>query len=159
MRSWVLARRAIGLAVLMSSLVFGGAAAAAGGPKGFIKTEMTPFQFAVSPGGVQLFHTETKVYGWRISLLYGTQKKIYGLDTGLFSDAYALSGIQLGLGNQVIGELRGVQVGVANGALEGRGLQLGFLNRAKSMKGLQLGILNFNDAGFLPVFPLFNFAR
>lgn len=26
------------------------------------------------------------------------------------------------------------------------------------MKGLQLGILNWNDQGFLPVFPFFNFT-
>ena len=91
-------------------------------------------------------------------LLYGTQKKVYGLDTGLFSDAYALKGLQAGLGNQVLGKMQGVQVGLANGADHGAGLQLGVLNRAKSMKGLQLGVLNFNDEGFLPVFPLFNFT-
>lgn len=134
------------------------ASAAGGGPKGFIKTGMTPFQLAVAPGGVQLFHKETPVYGWRVSLLYGVQKKVYGLDMGLFSDAYALKGLQIGLANQVLGEMKGVQVGAANGVDEGKGLQIGFLNRAHSMKGLQIGVLNFNDEGFLPVFPLFNFT-
>ncbi len=152
------ARRRTGLVLLLALLSFAGPAVAAGGPKGFIKTKMTPFQLAIAPGGVQIFHKETKVYGWRLSLLYGTQKKVYGLDTGLFSDAYALKGLQAGLGNQVLGEMRGIQLGLANGADHGKGLQLGVLNRAKSMKGLQLGVLNFNDEGFLPVFPLFNFT-
>jgi len=158
MRRSAFARWSTGLAVVLSALLFSGPSMAAGGPKGFIKTTMTPFQIAVAPGGVQLFHKETKVYGWRVSLLYGTQKKVYGLDTGLFSDAYALKGLQAGLGNQVLGKMQGVQVGLANGADHGAGLQLGVLNRAKSMKGLQLGVLNFNDEGFLPVFPLFNFT-
>ena len=158
MRGSAFVRRATGLVVVLSALLFSGPSAAAGGPKGFIKTSVTPFQLAVAPGGVQIFHKETKVYGWRVSLLYGTQKKVYGLDTGLFSDAYALKGLQAGLGNQVLGKMQGVQVGLANGVDHGYGFQLGVLNRAKSMKGLQLGVLNFNDEGFLPVFPLFNFT-
>ena len=158
MRRTALSRRAIPLLAILGILALGGPSTAAGGPKGFIKTKMTPFQLAVSPGGVQLFHKETKVYGWRLSLFYGTQKKVYGLDTGFFSDAYALKGVQAGIGNQVLGKMQGVQLGVANGVDHGYGVQLGVLNRAKSMKGLQLGVLNFNDEGFLPVFPLFNFT-
>lgn len=143
MRSSAFTRWSTGLVTVLFLSLSGGPSHAAGGPKGFIKTTMTPFQIAVAPGGVQLFHKETKVYG---------------LDTGLFSDAYALKGLQAGLGNQVLGKMQGVQVGLANGADHGAGLQLGVLNRAKSMKGLQLGVLNFNDEGFLPVFPLFNFT-
>jgi hypothetical protein len=31
-------------------------------------------------------------------------------------------------------------------------------NRAASLKGLQFGVINFNDNGFLPFFPIFNFG-
>jgi hypothetical protein len=40
-----------------------------------------------------------------------------------------------------------------------KGLQIGLLNRARELEGLQIGLLNFNERGFLPVFPLFNFGR
>ncbi len=43
-------------------------------------------------------------------------------------------------------------------AENGKGLQIGFWNVAKEMTGLQIGLLNFNDKGFLPIFPLFNFG-
>lgn len=69
-----------------------------------------------------------------------------------------MSGIQLGLGNQVFEEMNGLQLGVANSNDNGYGLQIGILNRTHGMKGLQIGILNWNDQGFLPVFPFFNFT-
>ncbi len=154
-RTHVSRRFAVGLGLI--ALLSTGTATAAGGPSGFIKTDWTPFQFALSPGGVQLFHKETAVTGLRLSLLYGTQKKVYGIDAGLFSDAYTLEGVQLGLANQALEKLDGVQVGIANGADHGAGLQLGILNKAHAMHGVQIGVLNFNDEGFLPVFPLINF--
>ena len=39
------------------------------------------------------------------------------------------------------------------------GIQIALLNRARELKGLQIGLLNFNERGFLPVFPLFNIGR
>ena len=35
-------------------------------------------------------------------------------------------------------------------------VQLGLFNSCRS--GVQIGLLNFNENGFLPVFPLFNFS-
>jgi hypothetical protein len=69
------------------------------------------------------------------------------------------TGFQTGLANNVAGRLSGFQLGFANAAQDGTGLQIGFLNRSTSMRGLQLGVLNWNENGFLPFFPLFNFAR
>jgi hypothetical protein len=40
-----------------------------------------------------------------------------------------------------------------------RGFQLGIITRAEELVGLQLGLLNFNENGFLPVFPIFNIGR
>jgi hypothetical protein len=76
------------------------------------------------------------------------------------------------LGNSVEGTLRGVQfAGLSAYASEGGGVQiagglarattltgfqLGLMTYADEMKGLQIGLLNFNESGFLPIFPLFN---
>ena len=134
------------------------AGAAHASSEGWFHAPMTPVQIAFTPGGQQVFDKTTPVYGLRLSLLYGTQKKIYGLDLGLFSDVHEMAGIQVGLGNQVFEEMNGLQLGVANSNDKGHGLQIGILNRTHGMKGLQLGILNWNDRGFLPVFPFFNFT-
>ncbi len=44
-------------------------------------------------------------------------------------------------------------------ATEFKGFQLALFTWAKEMEGLQIGLLNFNEKGFLPVFPIFNFGR
>lgn len=125
--------------------------------EGFLDATFTPFQLAISPPSVQLFTRTTPVYGVRLNLLYGNQSELYGLDLGLFGDAYTLGGIQLGLGNQVFGALHGVQLGLANSSEKGAGLQIGLLNRTHHMRGLQIGLINWNDEGLLPVLPFFNF--
>ena len=52
----------------------------------------------------------------------------------------------------------GAQVSlVYNDATDVKWVQAAFVNYAKSAK-IQVGILNFNDNGFLPFFPLFNFS-
>ena len=150
------ARRA--LAAVSAAGVLLALPATASASSGWIDASVTPFQLGVSPPGQQLFDEETDVYGLRLNLLYGTNQNVAGFDLGLFSDAYALTGLQVGGGNQVKGKLYGVQLGFANSADKGAGLQIGVMNRTHSMKGLQIGILNWNDEGFLPVFPLFNFS-
>ena len=149
-----------GCLVLAGALLAGVLAAPspAAASTGWIHASMTPFQLGLTPPGQQLFDEETSVYGLRLNLLYGSNKSVNGLDLGLFGDAYALNGIQIGGGNQVKGKLRGLQLGFANSADKGAGLQIGVMNRTHSMKGLQIGILNWNDEGFLPVFPFFNFS-
>ncbi len=125
---------------------------------GWIHASVTPFQVGIAPAGAQLFHEETAVYGLRLSLLYVTNKRVGGLDLGLFGDAERMDGLQVGVGNQVLGELHGVQLGFANSADHGGGLQIGVLNKTHDLQGLQIGLINWNDEGFLPVFPLFNFS-
>jgi hypothetical protein len=89
--------------------------------------------------------------------LTGLQLGIFGADTR----GGRMRGIQLGL---ILGsfskEVAGFQSSlIANSMTSGRGLQVGgIFNVAEDMKGLQLGLINFNENGFLPVFPLFNFG-
>lgn len=146
------------LLLLLSLPIARSADAASGGADGWVHAPATPVQLAFSPPGLQVFDYATPVYGLRLSLLYGSQISITGLDLGLFSDAKKLNGVQLGLGNQVFGAMNGIQVGVANSADDGTGVQLGLWNRSHGLRGLQIGLINWHDEGFLPVFPFFNFA-
>ena len=69
-------------------------------------------------------------------------------------------GFQLsGIAN-IAGDLHGVQVsGIHNYTNSGSGLQIGgVINIADNLVGLQIGVLNFNNNGFLPFFPIFNFG-
>jgi hypothetical protein len=103
----------------------------------------------------------------------GTQR---GVQLGLVNQVLGdCTGAQTAaLGTSVEGRLRGVQIaGLVSLASEGSGVQiapflahatefsgfqLGLFTSAGEMKGLQLGLLNFNENGFLPIFPLFNFG-
>lgn len=51
-----------------------------------------------------------------------------------------------------------VDVGGLNVSKEST-VQVGFLNVTRKISGFQFGILNIADNGFLPVFPIFNFAK
>jgi len=164
-------------------------AATASASDGWLTLPFTPFQLSIASGASQIFSRATPVYGLRLSIFYGTQSKVAGLDLGLFNDADSLSGVgvgfcnvtrengagaQLGAGcsqvegdftglqaafvNQVGGRFAGFQLGLGNGAGNGAGLQVGLVNHAGSMRGVQLGLLNWNDNGFLPLFPLVNFG-
>jgi hypothetical protein len=100
-----------------------------------------------------------------------------GLQVALANEvAGDCTGVQIGGAvNRVEGRLRGVQLsGVMVHAGDGagvqiapilaqatklRGFQFGLVTHAQEMRGLQLGLLNFNENGFLPVFPIFNFGR
>ena len=100
--------------------------------------------------------------GLQISGLKSKSLRMYGIQvSGLMSDALDGYGLQLsGIGSK--GELSGgVQVsGIINRSKESfKGVQVApILNYSKKMTGLQIGLLNFNESGFLPVFPIFNFG-
>lgn len=147
-------------AVLVASILLTGwttVGHAAGGSAGFVSAPYTPFQLAFGPPGLQVFTKPTPVYGLRLALLHGTQKKVIGLDAGLFVDVVDLTGLQTGLGNQVFGKMRGVQIGVANSNDSGAGVQIGIVNRTHKMRGIQIGLINWNDGALVPFLPFFNF--
>ena len=160
---------------------------AAGGCAARRNLPLTPLQLAIAPN-VSVFAQETPVWGASINGLYGIQHEVKGIDVGPLNEVKELigvgagvvnvartqviglqtgmgnsvegpiTGLQLGAANMIEGNLVGAQLGVGNIAHGGSGLQVGLLNVGTSLKGVQLGLLNFNEAGFLPFFPLFNFA-
>lgn len=85
-----------------------------------------------------------------------------GMQVGVFVNYVEgrLSGVQLSGLAAYSGQGTGVQIAsVMARAKKLRGFQFALVTVAEEMKGLQLGLLNFNDNGFLPVFPIFNLGR
>ena len=125
---------------------------------------------------VQIFSEDTAIKGIRLSLLYGKNTSITGLDWGLVNHTtsgqslgiqYGLvglsdadfTGLQDNFVNVTKGNFEGLQWGFVNYANYAHGLQIGFVNYAKSMKGLQIGLVNvIKTGGFMPVFPIVNWS-
>lgn len=137
--------------------------------------ESKPVQVALFPP-IQLVSEDEAIGGVRVSLLYGKNTTVSGLDIGLVSHATSgvSKGVQFGLVgivdadftgfqdtwvNVTKGKMEGFQWGVVNYAGHASGFQLGFVNYAQTMKGLQIGLLNFiNQGGQFPVFPIVNWS-
>lgn len=111
--------------------------------------EWTPFQLSlVKP--VQLFPEETKVEGLRLNLIYGVNKEMTGLDLGIVNEVTGTTkGVQAAyiLGGNISRDLDGAQIvwgfggvnvtgGVANG-LQIAGVS-GGVNWAEEFNGVQL---------------------
>jgi hypothetical protein len=78
---------------------------------------MTPFQASLfSP--VQLFTSDTPVYGMRLNVIYGEQAQVWGLDVGTANR-------------------------ITSSAI---GLQIGGVNWGRDFTGLQIGSFNLNDS-------------
>lgn len=125
---------------------------------------------------IQLVPEDEGVSGVRLSLLYGRNKYVTGLDWGLVS--HSTSGMSMGVQfggigivdadfagwqNSVVnitkGNFEGFQWGLVNYAGHASGFQLGFVNYARSMKGLQIGLVNIiKQGGQFPVFPIVNWS-
>ena len=97
-----------------------------------------------------------------MSLLYGSNASVKGLDVGLVSRnrrglskglQYAgvgiIDGDFVGWQNNFIGITRGTFTGFQSGAYnelgDGEAFQLGFVNRARNVSGLQIGLVNISD--------------
>lgn len=126
---------------------------------------------------VQLFDENTSITGLRISLLYGKNTRVTGLDWGLVNHTTSgvSKGVQFGLVgiveadftgwqdnavNITHGNFEGFQWGIVNYAGTMNGLQLGLVNYASNIdKGLQIGLINIiKHGGQFPVFPIVNWA-
>jgi hypothetical protein len=125
---------------------------------------------------IQLVPEEDAISGVRLSLLYGKNKYVTGLDWGLVSHCTSgmSKGVQFGVVgyveadfmgwqssvvNYTKGNFEGFQWGFVNYAGHANGLQLGFVNYAVSMKGLQVGLVNIiKQGGQFPVFPIVNWS-
>jgi hypothetical protein len=125
---------------------------------------------------IQIVPEENAVSGVRLSLLYGKNKYVTGLDWGLVSHSTSgmSKGVQFGIVglvdadftgwqstavNITRGNFEGFQWGVVNYAGHASGFQLGFVNYAVSMNGLQIGLVNIiKQGGQFPVFPIINWS-
>ena len=132
-----------------------------------------PFQLALL-NPVQIFPERESVSGLRLSILYGKNVNVTGLDlsfiaahaTGNFTGVqWALVGLADGdfLGwqgsfiNLTGRTMHGFQWGLFNKAARVEGLQLGLVNVAGTIHGLQIGLLNMIDkGGWLPVMIIVN---
>ena len=84
-----------------------------------------------------------------------------GVQIGAANSAKQVLGLQLGLAVNTVDERgRGLQAGaVWNRAKRLSGLQFGLIrNQADELVGVQTGLINISKNGFVPIFPLFNFA-
>ena len=134
-----------------------------------------PIQLALF-APIQLFPESNSITGIRLSLIYGKNTSVTGLDWGLVNHTTAgrSMGVQFGLVgladadflgwqdnaiNIVKGDFEGLQWGFVNYADHANGLQLGFVNYARTLKGLQIGLVNIiKQGGAFPVFPIINWS-
>ncbi|SHI26244.1 VC2662 family protein [Ferrimonas marina] len=98
-------------------------------------------------------------------------KSMTGVSFGLWNWNKGMTkGANLGMVN-VANDVHGANVGLVNvsqgytafdwsavNVSESSHAQLGIFNKTTELKGIQLGLINCADNGFLPCFPLFNFA-
>jgi hypothetical protein len=133
-----------------------------------------PIQLALF-NPIQIFDENTSITGLRISLLYGKNAQLTGLDWGMVNQTGSVKGVQFGLvgltENNFTGwqdnfvnitndHFEGLQWGFVNYAGTVNGVQIGFVNYAANMKkGLQIGLVNIiKQGGQFPVFPIVNWA-
>jgi hypothetical protein len=123
-----------------------------------VQASVSPFQLAlVSP--VQLVSPATSVSGLRLSLIYGENHDVTGLDLGIaghttgnfagvqFSAVSLVDGDGVGwqngwLYNRVGGRFTGLQSAAVTQTHDMHGLQWGLVNLADNMSGLQVGFFN-----------------
>ena len=83
---------------------------------------------------------------------------VYGLQAGLaFARAKDVMGFQAAGVCVNSGKLSGVQCNLYGQVNDSSGVQLGIVNVSHG-KGVQFGLVNYIKDGFLPVFPIVNFA-
>lgn len=134
-----------------------------------VKKGWSPFQFAVF-NPLQLFNEGKDIIGLRLTLVYGGNADVSGIDLGLgINSSHNFTGIQIagimnnaagdpgdfiGTGIQIAGlgnttdHLYGIQIGgLGNGVTnDATGIQIGLVgNVASTVKGIQIGgLYNFN---------------
>ncbi|MEZ4425246.1 MAG: hypothetical protein R3E98_17745 [Gemmatimonadota bacterium] len=120
-----------------------------------------PFEFALySP--IQVRNPDDEIQVLRLSLIYGRNESVKGLDVGLVARntggvskglQYALVGIVdgdfVGWQNNGVsitrGEITGIQSGLYNQAAQGEVAQFGLVNQARDVSGFQLGLINLAE--------------
>ena len=127
--------------------------------------------------GAPAYPKEKSIYGINfgipVSYNYDYFQKIYGLDIGFIAVESKADGLQMGMMNfsrgsdgmqlsfaNIVRNFCGLQVAAANLARNSEVVQIGIVNfaRRRGTKSFQIGLLNFNDKGFLPIFPIVNWG-
>lgn len=120
-----------------------------------------PFQVALL-APIQAFPEQDAIKGIRLSLLYGRNASMTGLDIGLVSSTTRdFLGVQFGVVglaegsftgfqdnwilNRVEGDFEGLQWGFVNSVDNGRGVQISGVSHAQNFRGLQLGLVNYAE--------------
>jgi hypothetical protein len=96
---------------------------------------------------VQLVPEDESIRGVRLNI-YGRNQNMSGVDIGLAHETMGdFRGVGFGLINIVHGEGRGLQFGGIYSEATARmsGLQVGIVNRSSNMNGIQIGLANFAD--------------
>jgi hypothetical protein len=107
-------------------------------------------------------HTLGSLRGLQIAAANEVDGDGTGLQIGIFTSYVEgqFAGLQLSGIAARAGQGSGGQIAaVLSDATVWKGLQIALVNRVREGEGLQIGLLNFNERGFLPVFPLFNYGR
>ncbi|CCN69180.1 VC2662 family protein [Vibrio nigripulchritudo] len=112
--------------------------------------------------------------GLNLGMFFGASKvnkEMKGLSLGLFNwNTGSTKGANFGIVN-LTNDVKGVNVSAVNysegftmadvglvSLSEKSNIQLGVFNKTKQIEGVQIGLINCADNGFLPCFPLVNFA-
>lgn len=120
-----------------------------------------PFQVALM-APIQAFPEQDNIRGLRLSLLYGKNAGMTGLDVGLVNHTtreflgvqFGIVGIAEGsfkgfqdnwLVNRVEGDFEGFQWGFVNSVDNGQGVQLSGVSHAQNFRGLQIGLVNYAE--------------
>ena len=140
-----------------------------------VHAQDNPVQLALF-NPIQLVPEGQAVTAVRLSLLYGKNTSVSGLDLGLVNHTTSgtSKGFQFGfLGmneaefvgwmynavNLTQGATEGLQTGCFNYARSMNGVQLGFVNYAVTLEGLQIGLVNIiEQGGVFPVLPIVNWS-
>lgn len=143
------------------------------------EVKATPFQYSIF-NPIQIFDESYDVYGLRLTLAYGVNNSVYGVDSGFYcrttGDQYGFQsavvvcsreGTSSGVTCATVGNLsKGYESGVSLAGLfdiaegEFTGLQAaGLVSRAKKFTGLQIGTLNHCDDFYGVQFGLVNICR
>lgn len=148
----------------------------------------SPVQIALF-NPAQIVPEKTAIQGVRLSLIYGKNTDVSGLDWGLVSHttgnsmAWQTGGMGIVEGNfqglqsswinitrgkcdgvqwgafNQAGSGHGVALGLVNVATDMRGVQIGFVNVTETMHGLQVGLANMIQKGEHPFLPIVNWSR
>ncbi len=122
------------------------------------ETVTKPVQLALFPPDLQLVSEEQSISGLRLNI-YGRNQDVTGVDIGLVHETLGnYTGVEFGLVNMVHGEMHGLQLGgiFSDSKTHVSGLQVGIVNTSASVRGVQIGLVNLADdmTGFQ--FGLFN---